>query len=110
MSYKCDVCHTTSPPGRPRKTWLVLRPDGSVAREVPCCPDCHRLLASGRYRLGDLRALYPPSPPPEPGTREGRKVVAPAPEPPPPPPETYDDLPQGVRADEPPAPRDRRNK
>jgi hypothetical protein len=83
--YKCEVCHQTSPPGRPRKTWLVLRRDRSVAREVPCCPRCHHLLGEG-VPLAELTARFPPPPRPEPGTRAGRGKVAPAPAPPPPPP------------------------
>lgn len=64
MSYRCQVCQEPVPAGTQRKVHVVrrevpagLRPDGhgrlvpavrrEVAREVPVCGACHRLLERG---------------------------------------------------------------
>lgn len=58
--YRCNICEAVSPPGRPRLVHVVPRivdaRDGAgrdrsrveTAAELPVCPRCHGLLASGR--------------------------------------------------------------
>lgn len=47
MSYRCEVCRTAVPPGRPRLVHRLTRSDGSTARELAVCPGCQRALAAG---------------------------------------------------------------
>ncbi len=73
--YRCSFCRRTSPPRVPKKSWPVLRPNGSVAAERDTCPECHAMLISGMpvSLVERLRRL--PEPP---------KVPEPVPPPPPP--------------------------
>lgn len=47
MSYRCSICTRPVPPGRPELRHLVLRDDGSIARELRVCGGCQQALARG---------------------------------------------------------------
>jgi hypothetical protein len=72
MCYKCRVCTGTTAPKQALQKWTIQRtvvrkvngvPNGlrqEIAREVPCCPSCLKLLESGET-LEEL-VKHPPKP------------------------------------------------
>lgn len=62
MSYRCEVCRGTQPPGQTRLVYRILRPDGSILRELPVCRLCRTLLGRGTP-LSQLAAPHHAPPP-----------------------------------------------
>ncbi len=93
--YRCEVCTTVVPPGNPRLTYPVLRPNGQIAREVPLCPECANAVKHGtplnrlyqeyeadRRRHLNRREQVASAPTPKPPRQKPRKVVQPLQAPP----------------------------
>lgn len=47
MSYRCQACDCKCPPGQPRLTHRLLRPNGQIERELGVCRPCQGRLARG---------------------------------------------------------------
>lgn len=65
MSYTCQICRQPSAPGAKLLRHVCLRADGSIAREVPVCGTCKRMLDEGRdlatvVRMRGPRVEVPP--------------------------------------------------
>jgi hypothetical protein len=60
-------------PGQVKLTWNVLRPDKSIARQIPVCDVCHFNLSKG-VRLESIVAMnrQKPSPAPPPSEKQVR--------------------------------------
>lgn len=66
--YRCSVCCELSRPCEPMRRIVVLRADGTIARERPCCGRCHTLMTRGRTEaellkeFGDAPPVRQPPP------------------------------------------------
>lgn len=58
MGYRCEICKDACV-GQMRR-YVVKRPDGNIAKEVPVCEECQAALNSG-YTLARVQAIRGPN-------------------------------------------------
>jgi hypothetical protein len=57
MSYRCGICDSAVPPGRPRLVHTEYRPGGKqIAAETPVCLACRTALTAG-HTAASLRRV-----------------------------------------------------
>ena len=56
MSYQCSICPNVADRGASQLKHVVKRADGSIARELAVCAECHACLKSG-YPLATVQKI-----------------------------------------------------
>ena len=64
MSYHCGVCGWNIPDGKSMLRYVIRRPDGNIAREIPVCKRCKTWLNRGAD-FDDLIERFKSEPEPE---------------------------------------------